>query len=126
VKLKLDENLGERWTRSLGEAGHDVVTVREQDLAGADDLRVIQVARAEGRCFVTLDLDFANPLRFWPPSYAGIAVLRLPVRPTVQDLDDAVATLVAHLTRTNITGRLCIVEVGRVREYQPPDGESAD
>jgi hypothetical protein len=34
----------------------------------------------DGRAIVTLDLDFAKPLRFPPALHHGIAVLRGPVR----------------------------------------------
>ena len=126
MRLKLDENLGQRWIQLLREAGHDVLTVLEEGLSGADDFGVIGAAGAERCCFVTLDLDFANPLRFRPSTYAGIAVLRLRAKTTQQELDETVATLVAHLARADITGRLWIVEVGRVREYQPLEGGAAD
>ena len=60
----------------------------------------------------------ANPLRFRPSEYAGIAVLRLPPRPGMQDLTDALLTLAAALRRTPIQGKLWVVQRGRIREYQ--------
>ena len=94
MKLKLDENLGQRGREICAAAGHDVSTVAEQNLTSAPDPKVIAVCASEGRCLVTLDLDFANPLRFPPKDHAGIAVLRLPKRPVAQDLLDADACLV--------------------------------
>ena len=41
--IKLDENLGERGKKLFADAGHDVATVADQGLAGADDHRVIDV-----------------------------------------------------------------------------------
>jgi hypothetical protein len=120
VRLKVDENLGRRWTKLLHDAGYDVSTVPDQGLTSASDATVIAAARDEDRCLVTLDLDFANPLRFPPADYRGIAVLRLPAKPTPQDLDTVVLTLAAHLEQADVTGRLWIVEAERVREYQPP------
>lgn len=86
MKLKLDENLGARGVEVLSQAGHDVLTVAEQGLCSTTDRTLIEVCRTEGRCLVTLDLDFANPLVFRPSEYAGIAVLRLPAKPGSQDL----------------------------------------
>ncbi len=63
-------------------AGHDVATVLEQALTSATDADLIRLCMEEGRALVTLDLDFANPLRFRPSLYAGIAVLRLPDKPS--------------------------------------------
>ena len=92
-------------------------------MAGATDVTVIQRCRDENRALVTLDLDFANPLVFDPQRYAGVAVLRLPHRPSPQDLFDVVETLVGALESRVITGKLWIVERARIREYQPFDPE---
>jgi hypothetical protein len=119
LRLKLDENLGRQAATLLRDAGHDVSTVVEQHLASSPDEDVIGVCRQEGRCLVTLDLDFANPLRFNPREYSGIAVLRLPPRSSANDLLKALGTLVGGLSRSEIAGRLWIVQIGVLREYQP-------
>ena len=74
MKLKLDENLGNAARAALEAAGHDVSTVPAQELQESLDDDLILQCKREGRALVTLDLDFANPLRFEPADYAGIAV----------------------------------------------------
>jgi len=122
MKLKLDENLGSRGADLLQQAGHDVATVPQQDLCSASDQTLIEVCSREGRCLVTLDIDSANPLVFPPTDSAGVAVLRLPARPTQDDLFEAMHVLVAGLKSSDITGKLWIVQRGRIREYQGEEG----
>jgi predicted nuclease of predicted toxin-antitoxin system len=120
LKFKLDENLGRLARALLEAAGHNVVTVHEEDLCSASDNRIIEASLQEERCLVTLDLEFGNPLRYRAANYAGIAVLRLPAKPSPEDLENAVRTLIAGLQPT-IARHLWIIEAGRIRVYQDPD-----
>ena len=119
--IKLDENLGVSVVQLFARAGHEVLTVQQEGLAGADDRTVIEAARNEDRCLVTLDMDFSNPLVFDPRRYAGIAVLRLPPRSSLHDLEEATRTLIEGLRQRDITGRLWSIQRGVVREYQSDD-----
>jgi predicted nuclease of predicted toxin-antitoxin system len=119
MKFKLDENLGRRGKDLLAASGHDVTTVYDQNLRQALDTEVINACQKEGRCLVTLDLDFGNPLRFKPSQYSGIAVLRLPARPSYTDLLIVIQTLVKAIETESIDRQLWIVERARVRIYRP-------
>jgi hypothetical protein len=123
MKIKLDENLGTRGAEWLQAAGHDVATVFDQEMTSASDRELIHLCGVEKRCLVTLDLDFSNPFLFPPAEYSGIAVLRLPPHPRLEDIRDACLTLVEALKRDDITGRLWAVQRGRVRQYEPEDEE---
>jgi predicted nuclease of predicted toxin-antitoxin system len=118
MKLKLDENLSERGREILFAAGHDVATVASQSLQKAEDAKLIERCRREERALVSLDLDFANPLHFRPSDYSGIAILRLPRKPSREDLLKAVRTLAAGLEREKLDGKLWIIEAGRIRVFQ--------
>jgi len=118
MRLKLDENLGQRTSELLRSHGHDVSSVQEQDLCSASDRTLIEVCRTERRCLVTLDLDFGNPLLFKPSEYEGIALLRLPPKPSHEDLIDAAHTLIGALAQGEINGKLWVVQRGRIRVYQ--------
>lgn len=50
MKFKLDENLGRHSEKVLAAAGHDVSTVRQQNLQGVADEELIERCRTEGRC----------------------------------------------------------------------------
>ena len=60
MKLKLDENLGRRTVKLFGRAGHDVATVASEEFFSVADEDLIGISRREGRCLVTLNLDFSN------------------------------------------------------------------
>ena len=121
MKLKLDENLGERGRQILSAAGHEVWTVAVQKLEGATDGELLLRCAAEQRALVTLDMDFANPLVYPPERHAGIAVLRLPRKPTRASLDHVVATLAEALRRQSLQQQLWIVEPGRIRVHLSGD-----
>ncbi|MEI8242706.1 MAG: DUF5615 family PIN-like protein [bacterium] len=114
MKLKLDENLGGRVAGLLREAGHDVETVFQEGLAGANDDAIYCVCCREQRILVTLDLDFADPVRF-DPAACGIVVLRLPARPTLELLLALAQQLAQALRSLPVNGDLWIVEPGRIR-----------
>lgn len=120
MKLKLDENLGSRLQQLFQQRGHEVVTVADEQLCSASDETLIRTCQRERRCLVTLDLDFGNPLVFKPSEYCGIAVLRLPPKSSHADLMAAVETLLGGLAKSEISGRLWLVQPGRIREYQEP------
>lgn len=96
-------------------------------MAGSSDRKIISVCQSEKRCLVTLDLDFANPFLFFPHRYSGIAVFRLPHRPSYNDLLILCRTLLVALGEKSIDGQLWIIQKNRIREYQPEtDIEAAD
>lgn len=123
MRLKLDENLGAHHAEMLRSAAHDVDTVHLEELTGSADGDVLAAAVAAGRALVTLDLDFADPWRFPPSQTAGIAVLRVRTRPSRADLEVVVARLAAALAERDMTGRLWVIDLARVREYEPPPSD---
>ena len=126
MKIKLDENLGRRGAEILRAAGHEVTTVHQEELTSASDARLLDVCVAGRKCLVSLDLDFANPLRFPPARHSGIAILRLSRERVADDLLGAVRTLVAGLESRPIEGRLWVVQAGHLREYEGEGAVSDD
>jgi predicted nuclease of predicted toxin-antitoxin system len=118
VRLKLDENLGRRWSQHFRDAGHDVDTVVGEQLSGASDSALLDAAVAAERALVSLDVDFANPFQFPPNLTFGIAVLRVNERPGRRDVDLVVDRLVEGLSRGELRGRLWVVEPDRIRQYE--------
>ena len=118
MKFKLDENLGSRTAGIIAESGHDVETIAQEKLSGTSDERLYEICIAEGRCLISLDLDFADVVRFPPRNTPGIAVLRLPRVASLGLLTGLVRGLLTALQTTSIAGQLWVVEAGRVRVYE--------
>lgn len=92
MKIKLDENLPARLVSFLIQHGHDVDTVPSEGLAGKDDGVVWEAAQADGRFFITQDLDFSDVRRYTPGTHHGLLLVRLP-QPGRTALFERVATL---------------------------------
>jgi predicted nuclease of predicted toxin-antitoxin system len=114
VNFKLDENPSPTLASEFLAAGHEAHSVLEQTLGGASDPRVIEICRLENRALITLDLDFANIQRYPPALNAGIVVLRLGSQAHAA-VAAAVADTIHLLEREVLSGRLWIVESGRIR-----------
>lgn len=121
MRFKLDENFGTRTQQLFRKQGIDAATVRDQKLQGCSDQRLYDVCRAEGRCLVTLDLDFSDVLRFPPQETPGIVVIRVPHNPTLPLLEQLVRQFLNALHTMPLEKTLWIVEVGRIRVHQASD-----
>ena len=93
-------------------------TVFTEGLSGAKDEIIFESCVRENRCLLTLDLDFADVVHFPPHKTAGIAVLRLPKGASLRLLEKFVSDLLSMLDAEPITGRLWIVEAGRIRVHE--------
>lgn len=119
MDFKLDENLGRSIQKLFHERGHDCLTVREENLSGADDDEVFRVTRSEKRILVTLDHHFGNVLRFPPHMSDGIALLNPPGKLSLSLVRVLVNALLDMVSTQQIQGKLWIIEPGRVREHEP-------
>lgn len=126
MNLKLDENIDLRVVTLLRLAGHDIATVPGQGLNSASDTEVIDVCRREGRCLVTCDRGFGNRLKYSPSDYGGIVIIRLPPRHKLTDWREAIEILVAGLEAADVTGKLWIIQQGKILEYQTIEQEETD
>lgn len=123
MKFKLDENFGTRTQHLFRTNGHDVLTVRDQQLQGSSDQKLFEVCNAERRCLVTLDLDFSDVLRFPPRLSFGIVVIRVPRNPTLYLLEQLILRFLKALETLPIKNELWIVETNRIRVHQSDDKE---
>lgn len=120
MRFKLDENLDRRLAYLFAAVGHDVETVSGEGLSGRPDQEVFEVAVAEHRILVTLDLDFASPLRFPTSGTMGVVVIRVR-RPTLSALEQVIRESMPRFSESALENRLWILEPGRIREYNPEE-----
>ncbi|HET6515330.1 MAG TPA: DUF5615 family PIN-like protein, partial [Thermodesulfovibrionales bacterium] len=106
MKFKLDENFGRRTQQIFLAGGHDVLTVRDQELQSCADDRLYEVCCSEQRCLVTLDLDFADVTRFPPEKSGGIIVIRVPKNPSLALLEQLIHQFLKSLTQMSIGNNL--------------------
>lgn len=98
----------------LRSAGHDAVSVLDQNLGGAADPGVAEVCRKEGRVVVTLDVGFADMRQYPPQDYAGLIVLRMK-RQDKPSILRAFERAMRVFSLEPVDGALWIVEEERVR-----------
>ena len=116
--IKLDENLSGACATLLRGEGFDVHTVLEENLAGHRDERILAACVEEGRTLITLDLDFANPIRFDPSLHCGVIVLRPEGRSSRSQILSLLRPLCGPLRTEVLRGQLWIIELGRIRVYK--------
>jgi len=114
MRFKIDENLPIEFADLLTQAGHDAVTVFDQQLQGQDDLAIINACLREERVLVTLDLDFADIRAYPPQQYPGLIVLRVRQQDKTH-LIQVFQWVVPALKQEPVDGRLWIVEEARIR-----------
>ena len=123
MRLKTDENIGRRAVELLRAAGHDVMTVREQNLAGKPDQAIFHACCAERRTLITLDRDFGEPLRFPAEFSAGVVILELGGPASLRQIVNRIGEFMALAATRKVEGELRIVEPGRVRIRSKEDDE---
>jgi predicted nuclease of predicted toxin-antitoxin system len=114
MRFKVDENLPVEVAELIRAAGHDALTVPEQNLGGHPDRAIADTVRKEKRAFITLDLDFADIRTFPPGEYSGLIVLRLAMqdKPRVLRVIERVILL---LNSEPLAGTLWVVDETALR-----------
>ena len=118
MEFKIDENLPFEVCKVFGDAGHDAISVLNQQLGGRSDADIAAICQSESRILITLDADFGNILAYPPHEFPGIIVIR-----TDDQSKETVLILVRRVLVTlrseSPQGRLWIVESNRIRVRGP-------
>ena len=118
MKIKLDENLPDRLVAVLTRFGHNVDTVRTEQLTGRADPDVWSAAQAAQRFLITQDLDFSDVRRYTPGTHAGLLLVRL-TRPGRTALFERVSTVFQPEKVEDWTGCLVVATEQKIRIRRP-------
>lgn len=116
--VKLDENLGNTHADFIRELGYDCDRVTDEGLSGASDRTVWEKVIAEGRFFITLDLDFSDIRKFSPGSHPGILLLR-PRSRSRQAALDLLKRVLSENSLENMQGCLVVADEYQTRIRRP-------
>jgi predicted nuclease of predicted toxin-antitoxin system len=114
MKFKVDQNLPIEFATILQQAGHDALTVFQQQLGGVPDPQIVAVCQQEDRILMTADLDLSNIRQYPPGKHPGFIVLRLKQQTKPRQIALLQKTIPLFAT-IPLLNRLWIVEEGRVR-----------
>jgi predicted nuclease of predicted toxin-antitoxin system len=114
MNIKLDENLPESLVDIFARYGHQAVTVPREGLAGLADEPLFDIAKTEGRLFVTLDLDFSYIRAFPPSTHPGIIVIR-PRSKGRNTVVRIVQSLLQKVAIETLSGVLAVVNETNIR-----------
>ena len=121
-RVKLDENLAQSHLALLERHGYDAEGVFEEQLSGVDDAALWATVRAEGRFFITLDLDFSDVRRFPPGTHPGILLLR-PRSMSREAVTSILRRLLQSHSLADFEGGLVVADEAHTRIRRPPDKE---
>lgn len=120
MRIKLDENLHVDLAAVLATAGHDVDTVADEGLLGAEDASVLAAASGEERLIVTLDRGFGDIRSYPPGDHAGVLVMRLDDH-SLPSARAAIENLVRDVDLEDLGGCVAVYSSGSLRVRRPPD-----
>ncbi|MGF1653995.1 MAG: DUF5615 family PIN-like protein [Actinomycetales bacterium] len=119
MRLKLDENIAASAAAPLLDAGHDVDTVADEGLTGAEDPAVLQAATTDARLLVSLDRGLGDVRAYPPGTHAGVLVLRLD-RQSPHEVTRALREIVHAVDLTRLSGAVAVWRNGTLRVRLAP------
>ena len=116
MRFLIDEDLPRSISGLLRRYGHEAVDVRDIGLRGASDAEIASSAQNNGLCLLSADTGFSDIRNYPPEKYSGVVVLHLPAKATSSTILILLESLLVQTEVVDqLTGKLAIVESGRVR-----------
>ncbi|HOE11891.1 MAG TPA: DUF5615 family PIN-like protein [bacterium] len=118
MRFLADECCDSTVVMALREAGHDVLAVGEQ-VRGAEDTDVVEMALREQRILLTEDKDFGQLVYAHGRRTLGVVFLRYPTLARYEISKDVVELV--RQRGESLSGCFVTVRVGRIRISRTPD-----
>ena len=116
MRFLVDEDLPRSTIILLRRYGHEAVDVRDVGLGGAKDYQIINYAQSKGLCLLTGDFDFSDIRNYPPNKYNGLVILEIPKDATASFILGLIEAFIQQKDiLSHLSGKLAIVEPGRVR-----------
>jgi predicted nuclease of predicted toxin-antitoxin system len=116
MRFLVDEDLPRSTDDLLRQYGHEAVDVRDIGLRGAKDPQIASYAQRKDLCLVTGDFDFSDVRNYPPGEYSGLVILKLPRTATASFILNLLESFLQQEDLvTQMSGKLAVVEPGRVR-----------
>jgi len=105
MKFLTDENIAVSVIKFLRSKNYDVKDVKEEQLFGTSDFKLLKMAASEDRIIITHDKDFANISRNRSIGHKGIIIIRLldqSPKTVIEKLDDLFKTGKEERIKTSV------------------------
>ncbi|HUT19805.1 MAG TPA: DUF5615 family PIN-like protein [Anaerolineae bacterium] len=124
MRFLLDQDVYAVTVRFLRDLGHAVVSVGSIGHAQAADSGLLQLAKEQGRVFVTRDRDFGH-LVFAEGLRTGVIYLRI-LPSTLDAVHGELARVLTRHTESELGKAFIVVEPGRHRFRRLPDQDPSE
>lgn len=116
MRFLIDADLSPRLIALFDASGHDALHVFNVVAGATPDSEIATLAHRTRRCLITGDYDFADVRTYPPRQYDGLVVLTLPNNAGAAYIERLVREFLDRLPELGpLTGKLLIVEPGRIR-----------
>jgi predicted nuclease of predicted toxin-antitoxin system len=117
LRFLADHCISNTIVRSLRDAGHEVVRLRDVLAVESPDRLVIAKAQEIDAILLSMNGDFADIVTYPPKGYKGIVAIQM--RNHAEVLEHLMARLIEYLrtqpAREHYRAKLLVVEVNRIR-----------
>ena len=120
MRFLLDQNLSPLVADVLRAAGHDVVHVRDLDLAAASDRTIMEMAAAQERVIISADTDFVGLLAANNAGAPSFILLRRQDRRRAQQIALLVLANLDAEVEDLAAGAVVVFDDARVRVRRLP------